>query len=176
MRFFSIKTGNVFGSKFLWTRRKSEDSVNERINLIKTSVIIEARVCGRSLPWIAGLNPVGGIYICLLWLLCCLVAISATGPPLVLRSSTECGVSLCLCDLNTPRIRRSWPALGCWAKEKKKSSRGERRSSVSTVIVLRAERLHNFGSVYSAGTWTFNLSSSSSAAAMQTPGAPSACT
>jgi hypothetical protein len=36
------------------------------------------------------------------------------GPiPRPLKSPTDCSVSLCVCDLETSRIRRPWPAVGC---------------------------------------------------------------
>ena len=47
---------------------------------------------------------------------CCQVKVSATGRSLVQRSPTDCGVSLC--DQETSRIRRPWPALGCCVRGK----------------------------------------------------------
>jgi hypothetical protein len=41
-----------------------------------------------------------------------------TGRSLVQRSPTDCGVF----DLETSRMRRPWPALGCSATEKKKTA------------------------------------------------------
>jgi hypothetical protein len=57
----------------------------------------KALVCSRSPAGIAGSNPVGGMDVCLLWVLCvCQVEVSATGWSLVQRSPTGCGVSLCV--------------------------------------------------------------------------------
>ena len=43
--------------------------------------------------------PPGGMDICLLWVVCCQVEVSATSWSLVQRSPTDCGASLC--DLET---------------------------------------------------------------------------
>jgi hypothetical protein len=53
----------------------------------------KASVCGRSLAGIVGSNPVAGMDVCLLCVVCCHVEVSATGWSLVQRSPTECGVS-----------------------------------------------------------------------------------
>ena len=45
---------------------------------------------------------------------CCQVDVSATSWPLVQRSPTDCGVSLC--DLETSWMGRLWPTGGCRAK------------------------------------------------------------
>jgi len=50
---------------------------------------------------------------------CCQVEVSATSLSLVQGSPTECGASLCVCDLATSWIRRPWPALACSATNKK---------------------------------------------------------
>ena len=61
--------------------------------------------------------PLGAkMSVCLLWVLCCQVEVSATSWSLVQRSLTDCVV----CDLETSRMRRSWPALGRSATRKKK--------------------------------------------------------
>ena len=43
---------------------------------------------------------------------CYHVGVSAKGRSLVKRSPADC-------DLETSRMRRPWPALGCFAREKK---------------------------------------------------------
>jgi len=48
---------------------------------------------------------------------CCQVDVSATSWSLVQMNPTDCGASLC--DLETSRMRRPWPALGHSATEKK---------------------------------------------------------
>jgi hypothetical protein len=55
----------------------------------------KAWVCGRALAGILGSNPTGGMDVYLLYqCLCCQVEVSATGPSLVQRSPTNCGVCL----------------------------------------------------------------------------------
>jgi hypothetical protein len=57
----------------------------------------KASVCGRSLPGIVGWNPVGGMDVCVLGVLCVVqVEVCATGWSLVQRSPTDCGASLCV--------------------------------------------------------------------------------
>ena len=51
----------------------------------------KAWVFGRSIAGIAGSNPAGGMDVCV----CCQVQVSASGPPFVQRSPTECVVSEC---------------------------------------------------------------------------------
>jgi hypothetical protein len=64
-----------------------------------------------------GSNPSEGIDVCLLWMLC-VVEVCAMGRSLVQRSPADCG-GVIVCDLETWRTRRPWPALGCCAKKKK---------------------------------------------------------
>jgi hypothetical protein len=52
----------------------------------------KARVCGRSIAGIAGLNPVEGMDVCLLCVRCRVEAL-ATGWSLVQRSRIDCGAS-----------------------------------------------------------------------------------
>ena len=61
----------------------------------------EAWVCGRSLVGNAGSNRVGGIDVCLLWVLCVVGQVSASGWSLVQRNPTECRVSSD-CDRQAP--------------------------------------------------------------------------
>jgi hypothetical protein len=49
---------------------------------------------------------------------CCQVEVSATDRSLVQRSPTNCGCVI-VCDPETSRMRRPWPASGCCDKEKK---------------------------------------------------------
>jgi len=53
----------------------------------------KAWVCGLALAGIVGSNPAGGMDICMLFVLCCQVEVSASGWPLVQTSPNECGVS-----------------------------------------------------------------------------------
>ena len=56
--------------------------------------VISSKVCGRSPAEIVCLNPTGGMDVCLLWMLCCRVEVSASGWSLVQRSPTDCGASI----------------------------------------------------------------------------------
>jgi hypothetical protein len=76
----------------------------------------KAKICASSLAWISGSNPAGRTDVCLFRVLCYQVEVSATGRSLVQRSPTDCDVSF-FCDLETSTMRRSWPALGCCARE-----------------------------------------------------------
>ena len=49
----------------------------------------------------------------------CEVEVSATGRSLFQGSHTDCGLSLC--DPQTPIMRQPWSALGCCAREEKKT-------------------------------------------------------
>jgi hypothetical protein len=69
---------------------------------------------GWALAGIVGLNPTGGMDVCLLWVQ---VEVSATDWSLVQRSPTDCGVPEC--DLETSKRRRRRPDLGCCATGKK---------------------------------------------------------
>ena len=58
-----------------------------------------------------GSNPIGGMDVCLLSVVCCKVEISATDWSLVQKSPTDCGVSLCV--TKKPRTRGGYsPARG----------------------------------------------------------------
>ena len=59
-------------------------------------------VCGRSLAGTPGLNPAGDMDVCLLWVLCVVRYVPASGPSLVLRNPTECYE----CDQEVSIIRR----------------------------------------------------------------------
>ena len=74
----------------------------------------KARVCGCLLPGITGSNSAGGMDVYLLWVLC-LVRWR------YLRRADHSPRVGCVivCDLETSRMRRLWPALGSWAREKK---------------------------------------------------------
>jgi len=69
-------------------------------NYPKTPVPVTAQskalVCGRSPVEIVSSNPIGGMDVCLLWVLSCQVEVSATSWSLVQRSPTDCGASLCV--------------------------------------------------------------------------------
>jgi hypothetical protein len=68
---------------------------------------------GRWLAGIAGSNPVGGIEVCLLRILC---FVSATGRSLRQRNPAECGVSEC--DRGTSTMRRPRPTRAVQPRKK----------------------------------------------------------
>ena len=67
---------------------------------------------GRSLPGIAGSNPVWGMHVCLFWL-SYLSGRGLCGEPITRpeESPTECSVSQC--DRKATKKRRPWPTRGC---------------------------------------------------------------
>jgi hypothetical protein len=69
-------------------------------------------VCGGSLAGIAGLNPEGGMDVCLFLVsvVCCQVEVSATGRSLVQRSTTDCGVPLCV--IQNPKNEAALARIG----------------------------------------------------------------
>ena len=77
----------------------------------------KARLCGCWLSGIAGSNPTGGVDVCLLWVLCCQVEVSASGWSLIQRTPTKCGVSEC--DCGALIMSRPWPigAVAPWGKK-----------------------------------------------------------
>ena len=72
----------------------------------------KAYVCGRSLARTVGSNPTRGMDVCLLWVLCCQVEVSAAGWSLVQSSPTECVVSECDREAS---IMRPWSTRVCCA-------------------------------------------------------------
>ena len=56
-------------------------------------------------------------WICLLWVVCCHVEVSASGWSLIWTSPTQCGVSEY--DREAWTMRRPWPTTGCWAMKEK---------------------------------------------------------
>ena len=73
---------------------------------------LKALVCGCSFAGIAGLNSVGGMYVCLLWVVCCQVEVSASDWSLV-QNPTGCHVSEC--DREASIMRRPRPIRGSCA-------------------------------------------------------------
>ena len=76
----------------------------------------KAYVCGRPPAGIVGSNPTGGMDVCLLWVCCCPVEVSATSWSLVQRSPTDCGASLCV--IQKPREWGGPGPLGAVAPKK----------------------------------------------------------
>ena len=62
---------------------------------------LRREVCGHLLPGIVSSNTAGGMDICLLWMLCSQLQISASGWWFFQRTSTNCGVSI-ECDREAP--------------------------------------------------------------------------
>ena len=79
----------------------------------------KARVYGRSLAGVAGSNHAGGMYVCESCE-CCVLSGRSLCDELITRP--EESYRLCcviVCDPETSRMSRPWPALGCSAREKK---------------------------------------------------------
>jgi len=74
------------------------------------AALTKAWVCGCSLFGNTCSKPAEAMDVCLLWVLCCQVEVSASDWSLVQRSPTEYGVSEC--D-NEVWIIRRWPSRGC---------------------------------------------------------------
>jgi hypothetical protein len=73
------------------------DKNNKYFTPIPVAEQCKAWICSRSPAGIAGLNPVEGMDVCLLWVLCfCQVEDSATDWSLVQRIPTDCGASSCV--------------------------------------------------------------------------------
>ena len=81
----------------------------------------KARVYGRSLTGIAGSNPAGGMHV-----LCIAnVVLSGRGlcdGPIPRPEESYRLWCVSVCDLQTSRMRRSCPTLGCWARNKHKNA------------------------------------------------------
>jgi len=85
--------------------------------LIPVAAQSEPWVLGSSLVVTAGLNPSGGIDICLVCVVFCQVEFCASGWLLVQKSPTECSVSEC--DRECWIMRGLWPARGYCVMGKK---------------------------------------------------------
>jgi hypothetical protein len=70
--------------------------------------------------WDCGFEYCCGAWICLLWVLCYQLQVSASGWSLIQRSPTECGVSEC--DREASMVRKSWPTSGSRAIKKNVSA------------------------------------------------------
>jgi hypothetical protein len=71
----------------------------------------KAWVFGRSLTRIVCSNPTGGMDVCVVFVVCCQVEVSATDWSLVQRSRTECGVSDCVI-VKPRKMRQPRPPRG----------------------------------------------------------------
>ena len=80
----------------------------------------KAWVCGRSLAGIMGLNPAGGMDVCLLWVLCVVRQRSLRRAD---HSSREVLPSVvCLNVIMNPDNKEALAYWGCWAVVKKKDA------------------------------------------------------
>jgi hypothetical protein len=108
--FFYHGATTIVGQVRITEASRSHSDTPHSIELLCTSDQPEARskaeVCGSSLAGIAGLNPSGGMSVCLsvVNVVSCQVEISAMDRSLNQRSPTECCVSVC--DLETSIMRR----------------------------------------------------------------------
>ena len=68
------------------------------IKTVPISVTVQSKVWvySCSLAGIVGSNPARGMDVCLCWLLCCQVEVSAMSWSLIQRSPTDCDASLCV--------------------------------------------------------------------------------
>jgi hypothetical protein len=73
---------------------------------IPATVRSKARVCGLSLPGVAGLRLAGSGWPSLVSVVCRQVEVSTSSWSLVQRSPTECGVSECDCGASTKKRAR----------------------------------------------------------------------
>ena len=78
----------------------------------------KARICGRPLAGIAGLNPGGG-HGCLCSCECCVLSGRRLyDGPIPLPEESYWLWCVTVCELQTSRMRRSWPALDCYVRTK----------------------------------------------------------
>jgi hypothetical protein len=80
---------------------------------VRVAARSEASVCGRSFAGSGFESRRGSGCLSLVSVVCCQMEVSASSRLLVLRSSTECGVSEC--DREASTLRRSSPTRGCCA-------------------------------------------------------------
>jgi len=64
---------------------------------------------GRSLAGIVGSNPAGGMDVCVQ---CCVLPGRGLCDGLITRPEKSCRLWCVMCDLETSRMRRPWPAFG----------------------------------------------------------------
>ena len=121
------------------------------ITTIKMAARSKTWVCGLSLAGIVHSNLAGHVYLSLLSVVCCQVAVSASGWSLVRRSPTECGVSEC--DRESSRMRRPWSPGGCCVLVKKKSVFTEMRHWRISWIYFPSSR-HPLLKIYAVCHWT----------------------
>jgi hypothetical protein len=93
------------------------------------AALSRAWLCGRLSADIAGLNPPGGVDVCLL---CCMLSsrVCCAGWSLVQGSYTECGLSGCDCETST--MRRPWHIRSC---------RTTKRNIVIRVLFIQTSRI-----------------------------------
>ena len=77
---------------------------------ISVAARYKARACGRSLAGIVGSNPAGGMDVCVE---CCVLSGRGLCDDLITRPEESYRLwCVTVCDLETSRMRRPWPALG----------------------------------------------------------------
>jgi hypothetical protein len=76
-----------------------------------------------------GSNPTGGMDVCLLYVLCCRVAVSAVSWSLVQRSPTDCGASLCI-DQETSWYEEAIAHAGLHSQPERERERERERDKV----------------------------------------------
>jgi hypothetical protein len=88
---------------------------------IPVAVRSKAWVFGRSLTRIVCSNPTGGMDVCVVFVVCCQVEVSATGWSLVQRSPTDCGVSQMCVTMKPRRNKEAQAHIGLSSHRKKKT-------------------------------------------------------
>jgi hypothetical protein len=78
----------------------------------------KARVCGHSLARIAGSNPAGDMDVSLSSEYCVLSGEGLCDEPITHPEEFYRLCRVIVCDVETSRMRRPWPALGCWVRKK----------------------------------------------------------
>ena len=96
---------------------------------IPAAEMSKARVCGCSLPRIAGSHRIGVMDICPLWVLCVIRLTSLRRADHRSRGLFYRLWYVKACDLETSRMRWPWPSLGCWAGEGRGGEKEEEEKS-----------------------------------------------
>ena len=83
-----------------------------------------------------------GAWMFVMSVVCCQVEDSAPSWSLVQRSPTDCGESMCVCDLETLWMRRPWPTGGCRAKNKQTNRQRLEVKVLYTRLETSLNKLH----------------------------------
>jgi hypothetical protein len=111
-----------YKTKLVWQCKRRPACLRELVSTWSKQIHYQKRskasVYGRSLAGIAGSNAAGGMDGCPLWVLCVLSGGGLCDGPIP-RPEEFCRLwCVIVCDLETSRMRRPWPTLGCCARRK----------------------------------------------------------